>query len=70
MNNIKVSEEERLRIKCSQLEVLLAQEKVQQITRSRDKIINETLKSYNPGRNVEDYTFDLENGVFSLKEGV
>jgi methyl coenzyme M reductase subunit D len=72
MNETKLSEEQRLSIKCSQLEFVLAQERAQLTVRvameTRDKTIEDIFHRHLPGENLADFTYDMETGVFKKRE--
>ena len=68
--SIKISELERLKIKCAHLELSLIQERAQHELKlanmERDKVIKEIFDGYIPNAKLSDYTFDMETGVFDL----
>jgi hypothetical protein len=65
-----VSEEERLRIKCVHLEFMLTQEKANNSVRlanlEKERVIRLIFSKYFPEGNLEDYSFDIDTGAFSL----
>ena len=65
-----VSEEERLRIRCAHLEFMLVQEqantKIKMANLEKERVIRLIFSKYFPEGNIENYSFDIDTGAFSL----